>query len=172
MGVHAPSFLKGEQMKYYIDEEEFDSVEDVLDYCIEDDYHEDDEYFEEWVNTTYGSFTINGEEYWAYDIVNDEGGSNYRDLLDRYCENENDNDREKAEWELFNAKNEEEVYIQRYTVLCEEDDVKESDDTDDDDHLAMTRSYIEEQKLLDMQKKETEKKDEDDLMKVFQIIGV
>ena len=107
------------------------SIDDVIDYCISDDYHtEDDDYFQEWVNDNYSGTTINGVDYYAYDIL--EKFDNLSDVLDLYVESENDHDTENAEYELRHAIDGETIYIQNYEVICEEIDV-ESDCVDPDD---------------------------------------
>ena len=161
-------------MKYRVNDVTFDSIEDVLDYCIVDDYHyEDNDDFEEWVNEAYGHIEINGEEYWAYDILNNADDYNYRELRNSYCENENDNDRENAENELLSAEDGDEVYLHGNVIHCYEENEEETGDYDGDDlsSLEMIRAYIEEQKVLAEQQKENDKKNEEDLMKLFQTIG-
>lgn len=157
-------------MKYFVEgeDEPFYSIDDVLDYCIEDDYHEDDDYFEEWINDNYEKISINGVDYWAYDILNEMDSSNLYDLRKDYCMNENENDRDNGRFELERADNGEEIYIQRYvvTVVDEEEEEESSDGC-----LENTRRLLEEQKA-DYDKQAAEnKKTEDDIMTMFQVIS-
>ena len=83
-------YLVLEEVEYY------NSIDSVIDSCIEEDYHEDDDYFEEWVNDRYDSVTINGETYYPFDIVSNCDSGNYNDLLGEYCEAMNEDDRDNV----------------------------------------------------------------------------
>ena len=159
-------------MKFKVDDEIFYDIRDVLDYCISEDYHEDDDEFEEYVNERYGYITINGEEYYAYDILDEMDSSNKYELLREYCESQNDNDIEEAEYELDRADPGDEVYIQCYTVEVLEDDTESEESGDyDGDNIENVRKFIEEQNILKQSAAAAEKKTEDDMMKMFQVIG-
>ena len=59
-------------MKYQIVEDEdeiFETIEDAVDYCISDEWHEDDDAFDEWVNDHNEGTEINGYCYSAYEII-------------------------------------------------------------------------------------------------------
>ena len=158
-------------MRYRVEvygEEEpiFDTIDEVLEYCIKDDYHEDDDYFEEWVNDCYDRVTINGSTYYPYDILRELDYSNLDDLKEQYCENENENDESNARWELGRANVGDEVYVQGYCVHVIDD--APAGDFDGDDALEILRSRLEEIEKYNKQLNEEEKKDEQDLL---QIIG-
>ena len=87
-------------MKYKVEDRIFDDIEDVLDYCIESDYHSDDDYFEEWVN----------ERYTAYEVLDQ--GYSLDNLLDDFCEQQNENDWDDARYELNHADVGDEVECQ------------------------------------------------------------
>ena len=160
-------------MKYVIDGTTYYSIDEVLDHCIEDDYHEDDSYFEEWVNDIYGKFEISGDDYYAYDILQNMNTDMLSDLKDDYCETENESDRDNARYELERADDGEIVYIQNYSVYCEEEKEEEVEETIESHEakIEAVRVYIEEQNLLHIQAVEEEKKVEDDIMSLFQVIS-
>lgn len=166
-------------MKYLIidDDEIKDDIEDVLNYCIEDDYHEDDDYFEEWVNDRYSSVEINGVDYYPYEIISNANDGNYRDLVNDFCEAMNDDDWSNAEYELEHAGVGNKVHIQRYTV-----EVIEDEDYDGDEHfdtvcaeemskIDNVRERINNEKKLKIEQTIESEKEEKDLMKMFQIVG-
>ena len=174
-------------MKYKVLEDDiiFDTYEEAIEHCIDEEWHRDDDYFEEWVNDRYDTVNICGTTYYPYDILDHFDDGNMDDALQEFMEYENEGDAENARYELRNADVGDHVEVQAYTVeVIEDNDVEEPENnyefnidgdtysaTDHEDILEMTRIYIEEQNLLAEMKKEKEKKDEDDLMKMFQVIG-
>ena len=158
-------------MKYCIQEtnECFDDYEEAIDACIEDDYHEDDDYFEEWVNNTYGYLEIGGERYYAYDILSAMNESDLDCLMDDYCENENEDDRERAMYDLRHASGGDEICVQRYTIEVIDDEAGDYDG-DDGDSIETVRKFVEEQKIIQDIAISEERKAENDLMSMFQVI--
>ena len=128
-------------MKYQIveDEEEiFETIEEAVDYCICDEWHEDDDAFAEWVNDNYESVDINGYYYSAYDIVSSMNDDNWGDLKDAYCEECNGRDREEATRSLQRASVGDEIEVQGYTIRVIEDDCETGDfDENEDDLLKL-----------------------------------
>lgn len=155
-------------MRYKVVEnnEIFDSIEDVLDYCIDESYHEDDDYFEEWCNNEWGSIEINGDTYWAYDIL-DNDNYNRRDAMNRFCECMNDEDRDQAMYELQHASDGDEIDVQGYTVIALEDE-----DYGDEpfDVVAACKLQLEEEQRIKEEARLKEVKDEQDLMDMLQVI--
>lgn len=151
-------------MRYEVDSETFYDIEDVLNYCIEDDYHEDDDEFEDWVNDEYGSITICGDEYYAYDILEKADDHNWSYAKSRYCEEKNDNDREDAIYELTHCKANDYVYIQSYTVYVYDNDISKDEA---EDAVEIARQNIENKRKIS----EEEKQDEDKFMSLFQTLG-
>ena len=153
-------------MIYKVNDETFDNIDDVIEYCIEPDYHRDDDYFKEWVDEEYGSIDIGGKTYYAYDILRDDD-YNYSDVLDAYCECENDNDEGNARYALRNASDGEEVYIQAYTVKC-----YESGDYDGDGEFALQslKASLLAQQAMAHAQAVVEKEKEKELMDMFQVI--
>lgn len=153
----------------------FENIEDVLDYCIDDDYHDDDNYFEDWVNETYSDYKVSlmGYEINLYSIAENCSNGLYNELLDSFKCEMNDYDREEANNELNNADPDDEIEIQAYTVQViqeeEEEEEEENPETslDIEDAILRCRKMIE--KNLSDQKieMEKEKQAEDDLMNVF-----
>ncbi len=158
-------------MRYLVNETYYDDIDDVINACIEDDYHEDDEYFEEWLNDEYGYITIAGQTFHAYDILDSMNDYLLEEERDEFCERMNDNDREDAMYDLRHAKPGDTVYIHRSEVSCVED---EEDDDDEnynrEESLEAVRTFVEEQKLLADAKAAEEKVEEDDIMRMFQVI--
>ena len=158
-------------MRYRVSDEVFDTIDDVLDYCISDDYHEEDEYFEEWVNDTEGSICICGDTYYAYDILTEMNSSALDDLRNDYCSEQNDNDRDVAQWALNRADVGDTVDCQYSTIeVIEDEDEYEEDEEDDESKLDVVRQYIEDQRMLSESEEREHKKTENDLMELFQVI--
>jgi len=154
-------------MRYQVDNEIFDNIDDAIEYCIVEDYHEDDDYFEEWVNEAYGSISINGESYWAYDILEQADDYNFRELKSNFCESQNERDIDDARYELRDA----EVGTFAYLHGSKIEVIEDSDDFDGDSNLEEIRKSIEAQKAIDEQIATENKKAEDDLMSMFQVIS-
>lgn len=143
----------------------FNTIDEVLDYCIKDDYHEEDDYFEEWINDCYNSVTINGTTYYPYDILRELDCYALDDLRDRYCEGENENDRDDGRYELSHADVGDEIYIQGYTVYVVGDVVTR--DCDGDNALTVLRARLEEIETARKQLDESNKKEEQDILQVI-----
>lgn len=157
-------------MRYKVDDKYFDEYEEAIDYCIEERWHEDDDYFKEWVNDTYGSIEINGDWYSAYDILDNMDSSNLDSLLDDFCERMNEDDKDEARYELKRADVGEEIYVHNSTIIVVDDE----EDCDGDKAIASIenlRNFIEEQKILKEIAENEEKKNEDDFMSLFQVIS-
>ena len=156
-------------LKFIIEDDgkAFDNVDELLDWCIESDYHEDDDYFEEWVNEMYTGVEIAGTYYSAYDILNNADDGNLHDLLNDFCESMNDNDRENAECELRHASNGEKIYIQNYTVLVTEDEDCDGDEDVKVDIEELRKTVASYNASIS----EEEEKNEYDIMSLFQRIG-
>lgn len=106
---------------YRIDDEEFEDIDSVLDYCIdEDDYRTDDEDFEEWVNNKYDGQTINGYTYSAYEIICAMNDDNEVELKDQFCEERYEDDRHDYRLDLENAEDDDWVNVRGYDVHVEE----------------------------------------------------
>lgn len=154
-------------MKYKVNDEIFDSIDNVLDYCIEDGYHYDDDYFGEWVNDNWGSITIDGFEYYAYDILDNAGDLD--SVRDTYAERMNEDDREEAGYQLRHASPGEYVECQRYDIEVLPDE-EEPEENDRNETLELTRQFIEDMKCLEESAKAEEQQHELDFMELFQVI--
>jgi len=161
-------------MKYRIEEDDevFDSIEDAVNYCIDDDWHWDDDYFEEWVNDTEDNVTIYGHTYYPYEILDNCDSDTLHDLHRQYCENCNDDDKEEACRELERSLPGDRVECQGYVIQVLEDyEDEETGDTDGDEALEILRKRLQEIEAVNIETQENEKKDENDLMNMFQIVG-
>ena len=104
-------------MKYLVDDKTFDNIDDTIDWCIDDDFHRDDyQSFETWVNDTYGSLDVAGCCFNAYDILQSLAPDLLNDLIDDFCRDEDEYDRENARYELTNAEHGTTVWIQSKKV--------------------------------------------------------
>ena len=127
-------------MQYRILENDvvLNTIDQVIDYCIEEDYHDEDDYgFEEWVNDQYGYISIGDKRYYAYDILQTFEDSDL--VIEEYQEYCNDDDENEARFALRNADTGEEIHIQRYTVRVEDDD---NGDTDGDQVAVDPEDYV------------------------------
>ena len=161
-------------MKYQIVEDEdeiFETIEDAVDYCISDEWHEDDDAFGEWVNDHYEGVEINGYYYSAYEIIGAIDDDNWRELKDMYCEECNERDREEAIGDLQGACVGDEIEIQGYTVRVIDDDYSTGDLDGDGEDIESIRVRIETEKAQIEVEIQEEKKREDDLLKLIQVIG-
>ena len=161
--------------KYYVEDDDrvFDDIDEVINHCIDEDYHKDDDYFEEWVNDRYEYIEIYGERYWAYDILNSMADGELESLNDDYCEDQNENDRDNARYELRNADTGATIYIQNYTikVIWEEDEDEDGDDVIVCNSIEELRAKLKEEEKLKVDQAIEIHKTETDLMKMFQIVG-
>ena len=146
-------------MTYTTDGEAFQDIDSVLNYCIEDDYHEDDMDFEEWVNDMYGSIDICGDTYYAYDILDHASDGNITYAKERFCEERNGNDREEAEYELRHAVPGDDIEVQRYVVHVWEDQ-EEDDDEVNIEAINECRQRLE-------QERNSTSVEDDEFMKLF-----
>lgn len=161
-------------MKYVVEETEqvFYDIDDVIDACIDRDYHDKyDDYFEEWVNECYSGCEIAGHYYSAYDILH--AFDNLDDLEEDYIESETERDIEDARYNLEHTRIGGNVYIQDKTVNIEEDDEEEYEDDEDDsvDCIEATRKFYDEQAETMKLKQAADAENENDLMSMFQHIG-
>ena len=161
-------------MRYEWNDEIYDSIDDVLEAAISDEYHEDDEYFEEWVNERYDGVNIAGEYFSAFEIVSHCSDSCYSDLLNDYEEAMNDEDRDNAQAELERAHVGDVVYFQDETIYVVADENEEEDEEEAERRACATldevRQFISEQKSLEEQAAAQSKKEEDDVLELFQVV--
>jgi len=165
-------------MRYRVNDCVFEDIDELLDEYADEDYHWDDDYFEDWVNETYHSIYINGTNYYAYDILDHMASDELRDLREQYCEDETENDKENARYELRNADPGDTVDFQAYTIEVLDDE--EPGDYDGDEGveavavhaetIEAVRMFIDEQKMLQEHAEAENKKTEDDMMSLFQVI--
>ena len=154
-----------------------DDIDEVIRYCIDEDYYDDvDDALEEWVNDLYESAHYFGHTYSPYEIL--DAMNDLDDARDQFVEERLENDRENAEWELRHADDGETVYIQKYEVECLAED-ENTGDTDGDEYMNVAtvpdletlRESI--QKALDAAKAEAEQDRTENMMysDLFQTIG-
>jgi hypothetical protein len=127
MGTGSLLFFKGVCMKYKVDDELFDTAEEAVRECIDEDYHWDDDYFEEWINNIYDHVDIAGTTYYPYDILDNMDSDTLYDLRREYCNNENERDEEEAVYEVENLDAGEfyEVHYRRIEAVAEEEEEEE-----------------------------------------------
>lgn len=146
-----------------------ESISDVIEYCISDSYHdEDDDQFEDWVNDNYCGTTIAGVDYSAYDIL--DRFDNLSDVVSQYVDSANDSDIENAEYELRHAVDGETIYIQNYEVVCEEIDDEPDEEVCDTD-LNILREMIETEQMTIETGKMCDECERENYLKLFQTIG-
>ena len=124
-------------MKYQVDDKIFEIPEEAIDYCIDEDWHADDDEFEFWVNDSYGSFTINGTEYSAFDIIGEVRDNNYYNLLNEYCEMCNNDDWDNALRELEKTSPGETVEVHGNHILVLDFEEYEDDQETEDSVMAL-----------------------------------
>lgn len=143
-----------------------DTIDEVIDWCIMSDYHEDEDEFKEYINEIYcdQQIEIAGHIYYAFDALKS-NQHEYDRLMQEYCEEQNNYDAEEARYELERADNGEVVYIQGYKVTC----IDESGDYDGDEDVQ-SEEKIDPVKVvketLEMQKIK-EEKDFSDLVQIL-----
>ena len=126
---------------YRIDEQEFEDVDSVLDYCLdEDDYRDDDDDFEEWVNNKHDGATINGYDYSAYEIIRAMNDDNEWELKNQFCEERYEDDRNDYRYDLENAEDGDWITVHDY-------DVHVVEVPDEEEHkIEEVRTVVEQQK--------------------------
>ena len=163
----APPLFEVNKMLFKIDTgwdgiKYFEKPEDVVDYCIDEDYYwdSDEGSFEEWINDREEYVVINGMTYYPYQILDALDYGNLQDLRHEYCSEKNENDEEDAYSEMRNAEIGKKFTIQCYEVEIIEDWEREEGDTDGDKSVAEMIKQFEEPKIS-----------EDDMMEMFQVTG-
>lgn len=155
-------------MKYRIKDEDviFDTYDEAIDWCIDEDYHWDEEYdFRDWVNDLYDGIEICGNYFAAYDILDSLADGMLRDLHRDYCNDRNENDKDEADYQLERAVVGDEIECQGYVILVIED---EPGDYDGDEMLDAINAL---RATLNAKKEEEKPEIENDLMQMFQTIG-
>lgn len=164
-------------MRYRVIEnnEIYDDVDEAIEQCIEEDWHKDDDYFEEWVNDRYDYIDINGERYMPYDILDNMDQSNLDELRDEYCEYENENDWDNARYELNHGRIGEVVTVHDKTIeIIEDEDENEDEDYNENGYLETVedvRERLKQENEFKVEQTIQTEKDEKDLMSMFQIVG-
>lgn len=141
----------------------YDTIDEVLEDCIDPDYHRDDDYFETWVNERYGSIDIYGETYWAYDILQEMSTYNLDNLRTDYCDECNDEDRDNIEDELADGEVGDRYDVHNYVIEILPDideEVTEESIEELRDRINQGKKMIEEQEMQD-------RIEADDLIKVI-----
>lgn len=160
-------------MRYHVKDTDmyFDDCEEAVDYCLDDDYHWDDEWtFKDYVNEAYGSIEICGRTFYAYEILEGIDDNLLDDLHRDFCNDENDRDREDALYDLRNADAGEEIECQSYTIVVVEDE-EELNEEDQEDCIEATRRYYDERSAIAKEIETNEKNMEKDMISLFQVIG-
>lgn len=161
-------------MKYRVieDDEIYDDVDEAIEQCIEEDWHRDDDYFEDWVNDRYDYVDINGERYMPFDILDNMDQSNLDDLRDEYCENENDNDWDNARYELEHGSVGKIVSVHNKTIeIIEDDEDEEEVEAVYVEDIEDVRARLKQENEFKVEQTIQTEKDEKDLMSMFQIVG-
>ena len=164
-------------MKYRVieDDEIYDDVDEAIRQCIEEDWHRDDDYFEDWVNDRYSSVEINGEWYNPYDILDNMDQGNLDDLRDEYCESENENDWDNARYEIEHGRIGDLITVHNHTIeILDDEDLEEVSDYDRDEHLETiedVRARLKQENEFKVEQTIQTEKEEKDLMNMFQIVG-
>ena len=156
-------------MKYRVDDEVFDNVDDAIDYCISEDYHRDDDYdFEDWVNDRECGAEINGYSYNAFEIISAIDDGNWSELKNAFCESMNDSDRENTRYELIHSEIGDSVDCQDCTIYVIADD--DCGDYDGND-IEEVRQFVNDRKMIEEEENKKNKQNEDELVRLFQTIG-
>lgn len=133
---------KGEKMYYLIDndpERRFDDEDELMEYCIPDDYYDDcEDEFCDYLDGEYGSINIAGNTYYANDILRDNDEGDYDDLYEEWRRDRVNSDREDALYHLRRAEHGDHIYVGNETVYVY-DDTLESGDFDGDNSILVER---------------------------------
>lgn len=154
-------------MYYLIDgnpDQRYDDIEDVLDYCVNSEYYEDDtDSFEEYLNCD-GSIEVCGYSFLPSEILYECNHDAYQRELTTWAEEQVEYGRENERYELEHADSGDRVWVCNYEVYVMDD----GGDTDGDESLEDIVAALEEklsQKKLDEEEEiKTEKKTENDFL--------
>ena len=161
-------------MRYRIveDDEIYNDVNEAIENCIEEDWHRDDDYFEDWVNTRYDYIEINGERYDPYDILDNMDQGNLDDLRDEYCETENENDWDNARYELEHSSIGRTVSVHDKTIeIIEDDEDEEEIEAVYVEDIEDVRARLKQESEFKVEQTIQTEKEEKDLMSMFQVVG-
>ena len=161
-------------MRYLVieDDETYDDIDEAIEACIEEEWHRDDDYFEDWVNNRYDSVDINGERYMPYDILDNMDQGNLEDLRDEYCESENENDWDNARYEIEHNRVGATVIVHNKTIeILSDEEEDEEDEPVYVEDIEDVRARLKQQNEFKVEQTIQNEKEEKDLMSMFQIVG-
>ena len=155
---------------------EEDQKEDLIEYCIPDDYYADDyDGFNDYLNDEYGSITIEGNTYYAATILSDYDEDDYDNAKSTWEAERVENDRELAQDQVASLRVGEHTYIGLYRVeAVEEENEEEEEEEDCVRETSRRQSTVEEIKQIlsnqyaeEVKQQEENTKLEDSFMKIF-----
>ena len=163
-------------MYYLVDNDEdirFDDVSDVLDYCVNSEYYEDDaDSFNDWLDQE-GTIEVSGYEFNPSEVLHDMNYDGYRRELRCWAEDRAESEREDAVYDLEHTAPGGECWICGYRVYVY-DDNEEEDEEDNSEHehifdFARLEEKLQQQKQEELNVSREEEKTADDFLSVLGI---
>ncbi len=149
-----------------------DSLDALLDYCIDYEYWLDDtDNFDESLDYDYGSIQICGYNYSASSVLKAVDESSYYDELNNWAHSMADNEYDNAKYELRHTNPGDYCYVCNYRV-CAYEEIDDEDcggDYDGDEDLKLYK-HIEEKHKEETRVSEENKRLEGEFMNLFQTI--
>lgn len=158
-------------MYFIVTDDNFQSedIEEILDHCMSVEYYENDDYIEEWVNEEWNGVTINGVDYYPYDIV--ERFGNIGDIVDIYCERQYENDKDNYRYDLRHAEDGDTLYIQGCAVVAHEDGDTDGDNVFAGNSLDEVREFVKNMHIKSEKATEETNAEQCNYLNMFQILG-
>ena len=140
-------------MYYQFDDDDrrFESIADILDYCVTVDYYMDDaDGFDEWIEESEGTVEICGREFSPAEIFRSMDNYGYEQELQYWAEQQVDTNKSDYRYELEQMTPGDHIIVCNYTIYAYADE--EDEDTDGDDLVAATLELLKQK--LDKQKED------------------
>ena len=148
-----------------------DDQESLLNYCLDLDYFEDDDDgFRDYVREQYGSVEVCGYDFDALDILESDDYV-YCEAKRDWANNELDNARDNAEYELRHATPGDTIWIGSYEVdVCEYEEEDEEEEEESDIQISI-EATVNAQIELETKEREENKRRADSFESLFQFVG-
>lgn len=159
-------------MYYLIDNDEdlrYDDIEEVLEYCVNVDYFEEDrDGFDEYLDCN-GDVDVAGYSYSPSQVLREMG--DYDDAISDWARDQVECNWSEYRWELGRLRDGQSCYVCNYEVYAYDDEEAEEDEEITEEVVEKIEVRVETQIQLEQETKEENKRLENEFMSVFQTLS-
>lgn len=125
---------------WMVDGTTYTDIDELCDRVFDPDNYEDSDSFDGWLDECYSSITIEGNTYYASEILYQVNEDNYHDALSDYARRCADDERDERSCEIEDMDDGDSIYINGYDITCEfvYDDEEDDDDDENDDEYELS----------------------------------